>query len=371
MNKFYESMFNQKLHSPYEAKLINYTYPILTGARFGPKQEDVLEATRQGFLEGTGFVTSYLENEYIKRKAEDKSIIEGFGNPTPMTADELLNKVFNRSNLGEKGPEVTSYRPSTTSSIQVSPKQTRKSYTVSSPKQKQRPPSPELWGTGANISTLPSSPDPWETGANISTIPSSPDPWGKGTTISTDPFGPIGPEIFLGETIRNRLENEFLGLNPEFENLIKGKAEEIVKSKTDKKTIPKADEQTIKEGNKFLKKSEERKAQQIIKEIQQPYKTKTLKSTKKLMKELKEIAPVKPQTEAQPVKPPTDEQPVNLPTEAQQEEDILKRLDEKEKKVPKQEPREATPKIVRKSPIKPSEKVEEKPQQQRILKQTI
>ena len=94
-----------KIKTLYGVKLVKNTYPILSGASFVPTDEDVRNALDEGFMQGADTVTNYLKYSYM----ESKSNHEG----EEISADELLNTVYNRSHIKEKGPEVESYHSST------------------------------------------------------------------------------------------------------------------------------------------------------------------------------------------------------------------------------------------------------------------
>ena len=43
----FKSMFHPNISTPYEAKLINFTYPIFAGANFGPSEEDIEKSSKK------------------------------------------------------------------------------------------------------------------------------------------------------------------------------------------------------------------------------------------------------------------------------------------------------------------------------------
>ena len=115
-----------KIKTLYGVKLVKNTYPILSGASFVPTDEDVRNALDEGFMQGADTVTNYLKYSYM----ESKSNHEG----EEISADELLNRVYNRSNIKEKGPEVESYHSYTA----TTPERIRKKYTHVSPELKRK-----------------------------------------------------------------------------------------------------------------------------------------------------------------------------------------------------------------------------------------
>ena len=108
-----------KIKTPYGVKLVKVSYPILSGARFGPTEEDVDEAINKGFSYGAETVTNYLKNAYLEAKSMNPFEKE-------ITADEVLNRVYNRNLFPEKGPTVESYHSSKTSTIHNSPELERR-----------------------------------------------------------------------------------------------------------------------------------------------------------------------------------------------------------------------------------------------------
>ena len=114
MNSVFKSMFYPNISTPYEAKFVKYKYPILSGASFGPTEEDVAEAINKGFSYGADTVTKFFKRAYL-----EADLMKPHGEI--ITADEVLNRVYNRNLFPEKGPTVESYHSSKTSTIHNSP----------------------------------------------------------------------------------------------------------------------------------------------------------------------------------------------------------------------------------------------------------
>jgi len=100
-----------KIRTPYAVKLVKIKTPIFEHARFGPTEKDIDNAIEEGYYYGAGHLTNKIGKIYNENKDR----------PEPLTAEELVNKIFNMNNLKEKGPTVESVPPTAKTSRESSP----------------------------------------------------------------------------------------------------------------------------------------------------------------------------------------------------------------------------------------------------------